>query len=188
MYVHKIYTNLNTGIEFQINSSNLKSSKCWLGNSLVFAYTILLGWAATNSVHLQDENSTFATGSLSLQEVSLIISIVFVGCLIGNFVVIPSVQLIGPKRTIHLSSIPLIVFIKNIFLSINGCDINIHFILVGCFVDNLRTKHLLFVCIKNFNRFGCRWRAVFNFYTNKWDWFQSVSTSLWFSTSSNLFF
>lgn len=166
LYVYKIYENYCTIKEYWINYH--------VGDSLVFAFTILFGWATINSVELQDKNSAFPTGSLSLHEVSLVISYIYIGCLTGNFAVIPCVQSFGPKRTIHLCSIPLIVFSnKKLFIpklkdiiKRKMCSIS-----VGRHVDDLRSKYLLFVRIESVNRFGSRRHAVCSFYTNKWDLF-----------------
>lgn len=66
-------------------------------------------WPSVNSNELQEKNSTFPTGSLSFQEVSYVISIANIGSVIGNFAVVPVATIIGPKLTIHLLCIPIIV-------------------------------------------------------------------------------
>lgn len=62
-----------------------------------------------NFNELQNKNSTYSAAPLSLQEASLVTSVVSVGGLIGNFAIVPISQTIGIKRSIHLLGVPLIV-------------------------------------------------------------------------------
>lgn len=76
---------------------------------LIFSAATTFAWPSVNSNELQEMNSTFPTGSLSFQEISYVISIANIGSLIGNFAVVPVAAILGPKLTIHLFSIPIIV-------------------------------------------------------------------------------
>lgn len=76
------------------------------GNLASFGYGTLYGWATINFVELQSDNTIYPVKNLTLNEVSLIVSIINVGGLIGNFVVLP---ISVCKKTCHLLSIPLFV-------------------------------------------------------------------------------
>lgn len=76
---------------------------------LTLSFGIVSGWATINFNELQSENSTFSTGPLNLEEASLVVSILNIGGLIGNFGVLPISQLIGVKRTLHILGPLLIV-------------------------------------------------------------------------------
>lgn len=67
------------------------------------------GWATINFLELQSENSTFPTGSLSLDQLAITLSVYSFGALIGNFAVAPISETIGIKHTIHLFGLPIIV-------------------------------------------------------------------------------
>lgn len=67
------------------------------------------GYATINFNELQSENSTLASGPLSLEEASLVVSLYNVGGFIGNFAILPITHLIGVKQTIHVLGVPLIV-------------------------------------------------------------------------------
>lgn len=62
-----------------------------------------------NFNELQNENSTFPTGPLTLQQGSLVVALSSVGGFIGNFAFSPISQVFGIKKTIHLLGLPLIV-------------------------------------------------------------------------------
>lgn len=76
---------------------------------LTFGFGSSSGWAAINYNELQSENTTFPSGALNLEQSSLVVSLINIGGLVGNFAVLPLSQMIGIKRTIHLFGIPLIV-------------------------------------------------------------------------------
>lgn len=80
-------------------------------NLLTFSFGNSNGWGTINFNELQSKNSTFPTGPLTLDEASLVVSLINVGGLIGNFaiLVLPTSETIGIKRTIHLYGVPLIV-------------------------------------------------------------------------------
>lgn len=67
------------------------------------------GWAITNFMELQDENSPLSTGPLSLEHASMVSSIENIGSFIGSFIIVPISQFMGVKRTIHFLGLPLIV-------------------------------------------------------------------------------
>lgn len=67
------------------------------------------GWATINFNELQNENSTYSTGPLNLEESSLVVSVENIGGFIGNFAILPLIQIVGVKRMIHFLGLPLIV-------------------------------------------------------------------------------
>lgn len=67
------------------------------------------GWATINFIDLQNVNTTFPAGALSLNEATLVVSLPSVGGLIGNFAMQPISEKCGTIRSIHSLSIPLIV-------------------------------------------------------------------------------
>lgn len=76
---------------------------------MALSYGMSNFWATINLLELESENTTYPTGPLDEQESALVISIVNVGGLLGNFMVLPISQRIGIKRTIHLLCVPIIV-------------------------------------------------------------------------------
>lgn len=106
------------------------------------------GWATINFNELQSENSTFMTGPLSLEEASLVVSILNVGGFVGNFAILPVTHSIGAKRTVHALGIPLIVSqLKN---KHSKSFFTVHLFLLSdqCITHNLCAKCVLFICIK----------------------------------------
>lgn len=79
------------------------------GNLLTLSFGVSSGWSTINFIELQNENSTFSTGPLSLDEASLVVSLINIGGFVGNFAILPISKFIGIKRTIHLFGLPLIV-------------------------------------------------------------------------------
>lgn len=80
-----------------------------LGLILSFSFSTLYGWAPINFNDLQDEKSMLPMGPLNEYQATIVISILNVGAIIGNFVIVPILLYLGPKKTIHLLSIPIIV-------------------------------------------------------------------------------
>ncbi|XP_031623102.1 uncharacterized protein LOC116340647 [Contarinia nasturtii] len=78
-------------------------------NLLTFSFGSTMGWSTINFNELQNENSTFPTGPLSLDEASLVVSLINFGGFIGNFIVLPFNIMFGVKRTLHFFGIPLIL-------------------------------------------------------------------------------
>lgn len=74
------------------------------------------GWATINYNDLQDKNSTFPTGPLTEGQLSFMISIVNGGGFVGNFGILPLIQLLGVKRTIHCLGAILLVRIEKLFI------------------------------------------------------------------------
>lgn len=115
-----------------------------VGNLLMFSAAATFAWPSINSNELQEKNSTYSAGTLTFEEVSHVISLANIGSVIGNFLkvsksiwkmltlknlvicvffignfaVVPLAGGIGPKSTIHLLSIPIIVN-QNSFLHCN---------------------------------------------------------------------
>ena len=85
------------------------------GNFLAFAFGHVSGWATINFVDLQSENGIFPSRPLTLEEASLVVSIVNIGGFLGNFTALPIIHRFGIKRTIHICGVPIIVRdIKNV--------------------------------------------------------------------------
>lgn len=91
--------------------THLKHTKTFhiSGNLLTLSFGISIGWATINFNELQSEKSTFLNAPLSLDEASLLVSIVNVGGLIGNYAIVPISNLIGIKRSIHILGSLMIV-------------------------------------------------------------------------------
>lgn len=79
------------------------------GNLLTLSFGASSGWATINFIDLQQENTTFPTGPLSLEEATFVTSIVSIGGFVGNFAILPVSNKVGVKRAIHFMGIPLIV-------------------------------------------------------------------------------
>ncbi|XP_031622939.1 facilitated trehalose transporter Tret1-like [Contarinia nasturtii] len=90
-------------------------------NLLVFSFGLTSGWTTINLNELQNENSTLPMGKLSTGEGSLVVSLLFAGGFVGNFVILPISNYIGIKKTIHLFGVPLItsslliLYAKNVY-------------------------------------------------------------------------
>lgn len=107
------------------------------------------GWATINFNDFHSENSRLSTGPLTLEESSLVISLINIGGLIGNFVAVPISQMIGIKRTIHSLGLPLIV--RNLFVfnqyTIFGNKKNRHFISIKIWF--IQASSLLIIWAQN---------------------------------------
>lgn len=131
---------------------------------MTFSFGISSGWANINLLELQNEN-TFSTGPLNQQETSIVMSIMCVGALTGNIIILPIGQVIGIKKTIHLFSIPIIVrkrkirhlnFIQLIF-SFRSYSFNFLHLFVARFnTHRCGEERLLFIRVEIFNWFGWR--------------------------------
>ncbi|XP_031623613.1 facilitated trehalose transporter Tret1-like [Contarinia nasturtii] len=97
-------------------------SAIFICNLLTLAFGIQSGWAMINFSELQNKNSTFSTGPLTLDEVTLVVSLVNIGGFFGNFAIMSVSKWCGIKRTIHLFGLPLIIsalltiYANNVFL------------------------------------------------------------------------
>ncbi|XP_055296382.1 facilitated trehalose transporter Tret1-like isoform X2 [Sitodiplosis mosellana] len=78
-------------------------------NLLTFSFGMATGWATINFNELQSENCTFPTGPLSLEEASLVVSLLNIGGFFGNWITLLMNNIFGIKRTIHLFGVPLIL-------------------------------------------------------------------------------
>lgn len=76
---------------------------------MTLSFGCLSGWATINFVDLQSENTTSTAGILTLEEATLVVSILSLGGFVGNFAILPMSERFGIKRTIQLLGIPLIV-------------------------------------------------------------------------------
>lgn len=66
-------------------------------------------WASANFLALQKPESSLPSGPLSVQEAALVISIHYVGAIVGNLMVPPIVRKYGCKRVMVAVAIPQIV-------------------------------------------------------------------------------
>lgn len=125
------------------------------------------GWASINILELQNKNSTLAMGPITQQETSIVISILNIGGFFGNFVILPLSRLIGIKRTIHILSIPLIVWLCNItqnkkkWILMMKFKFSLNWILAGNITRHSGWTCLLFVCCE-IPYWNCR-RFVFKY-------------------------
>lgn len=78
-------------------------------NLLTLSIGIVSGWATINFNELQNENSTYTTGPLTLEQSSMVVAIENIGGFIGNFAILPLIPFVGVKRLIHLLGLPMIV-------------------------------------------------------------------------------
>lgn len=79
---------------------------------------VAAGWATINAVDLQNDSNSYIKGtSFTDSQMSIIISIVNIGSLIGNFAVAPMSRLVGIKHTIHYLVVLLIVSYEFTWLS-----------------------------------------------------------------------
>lgn len=67
------------------------------------------GWGTINFVELQSENTTFPGGKLTLEEATLVVSIMSIGAFFGNFAIIYISRKIGLKNSIHALCLPQLV-------------------------------------------------------------------------------
>lgn len=128
------------------------------GDLLMFSAASTFAWPSINSNELQQKNSTYATGALSFNEISYVISIANAGSIVGNlinisnqaeresinvkihmilldfagnFAVVPVAAIIGPKLTIHLCAIPIITSALLIIWSQNVYFLYVSRLLIG---------------------------------------------------------
>lgn len=79
------------------------------GNLASFYFGTAFGWATINFVELTSEHTTFPTGKLDLKDAALVVSIVEIGGLIGDFAMLPICDRFGIKKSIHFLGIPMVV-------------------------------------------------------------------------------
>lgn len=117
------------------------------GNLLTLAHGSTNAWSTANFLPLQKSDTLLPSGALSLHEAALVMSIYYIGAIVGNLTIPHVVQKYGCKSVLLVGAFPQIVskfsteiteFISNFILS--------HF-----FVDHLsahyfRSKSILLVC------------------------------------------
>lgn len=74
---------------------------------MTFSVGFASGWATINLPELETENDAFPF-TLTREEASLLVSFLFLGSLLGNYLIIPVSHLLGTKRTIHSIGIPML--------------------------------------------------------------------------------
>lgn len=135
-----IYWNNNTSCSLNWwNTPNV----CAKGNLLIYSLGNLSGWVIINFIELQSEKSTFPSGPLKLEEVSLVASISSIGGFLGNFVALPIIHRFGIKGSIHLCSVPIIV--SHIFDAHGAQNNAVFYISVELPTHCFCTKCVLFV-------------------------------------------
>lgn len=67
------------------------------------------GWASVNFVALQKKDTSFPSGPLSLEQATWVMSIFYVGAIVGNSVFPYIVKKYGSKRTLIAVVFPQIV-------------------------------------------------------------------------------
>lgn len=80
-----------------------------LGNIITVAHGGTNTWSSANFVALQSIDSTFPGGALSVHEAAMVLSIYYVGAMVGNFTAPFIVRKFGCKRVILALAIPQIV-------------------------------------------------------------------------------
>lgn len=78
-----------------------------------FSYGFSNFWTASNLLELKSENSTYPTGQLSKNEAAIVVAILNLGGLLGNFIIMPISQIIGIKQTLHTLGLVMIVSAQN---------------------------------------------------------------------------
>lgn len=103
------------------------------GNILTFTVGLSSGWATINLIELENEDGSFTTGlpSLTKEEASLLVSFVYIGSLLGNYLIIPISQMLGAKRAIHFFGVPMVVSPLLIMYASNVYYLYISRILIG---------------------------------------------------------
>lgn len=67
------------------------------------------GWATVIFVDLQKDDTSFPSGPLTLEQATLVVSIIYAGSIIGNSVFPYVVRKCGSKRTLMVVVFPQIV-------------------------------------------------------------------------------
>lgn len=128
----------------------------------------MCGWATINFIDLQQENTTFPTGPLTLEEATLVTSLTNIGGFIGNFAILPLSDKFGMKRAIHLAGIPLVVSsIEITHYSVTIQLINYeNFILVKLHSNSFCVEQILCIYVTSFEWFywwrTCSWHCIFS--------------------------
>lgn len=74
-----------------------------------FTFGLSSGWATINFIELQKENTTFPTGTFTLEEATFVATSMSIGGVVGNFLILPIAHRFGYTRALCLMGIPFIV-------------------------------------------------------------------------------
>lgn len=77
-------------------------------------------WTSINLLELKSENSTYPAGQLTEEESTIVVAILNLGGLLGNFIILPISQIIGIKRTLHTLGLFMLVSAQ---LEFKSCEI-----------------------------------------------------------------
>lgn len=152
------------------------------GNLLTMSFGASSGWGTINFNNLQQQNTTFPTGPLTLDEAALVTSFGNIGGFIGTFGILPISRHFGFKRAIYLMGIPLVVswtkitFRKTIQLIFCENIISVEL----CFFD-FCTKQIPFIHIAYFKWFY--WWRTFGWCCTIGCW-----NFIWQVSEKNVFF
>lgn len=80
-----------------------------LGNIMTAAHGSTNSWPSANFLALQKSETSLPSGPLSVHEAALVISIHYIGAIVGNLMVSPIVRKYGCKRVMMTVAIPQIV-------------------------------------------------------------------------------
>lgn len=111
--------NINIFLHLQVNlkRSNFKTSKSiffifyFLVSLFSIQFGVTGGWASPSIVLLLSEESPLPSGKISVDEASWVVSMVFIGGLIGNLAFGLITSHFGRKIPLLLTTIPIIVTI-----------------------------------------------------------------------------
>lgn len=74
-----------------------------------YSYGFSNFWTSINLIELKSENSTYPAGQLTEEQSTIVVSILNLGGLLGNFIIMPISQIIGIKKTLHTLGLFMIV-------------------------------------------------------------------------------
>lgn len=78
-------------------------------NLMTSAHGASNGWMSANFLALQKHDSSLPGGPLTMNEASFVLSIYFVGAMVGNFIAPVIVRRFGSKRVILCAAFPQMV-------------------------------------------------------------------------------
>lgn len=122
-------------------------------------------WTSINLIELKSANSTYPTGQLTEEQSTIVVSILNLGGLLGNFIIMPISQMIGIKKTLHTLGLFMIV----------SAQFKFH---VFCIMNN-KTIYILcdtFWLCENFY-WTFQWINVCGYYS-VWKWAKQSKTTV----------
>lgn len=79
---------------------------------MAYSYGFSNFWTSINLLELKSENSTYPTGQLTEEQSKMVVTILNLGGLFGNFIIMPISQMIGIKKTLHTLGLVMMVSIQ----------------------------------------------------------------------------